>query len=108
MLVCLFSGLPPLVLRRVLEILTYLATNNSYVASLLFHFDFSLVPGSLNLKYHDTKNDKGKEKVVEEGDTSHPVGSEGDIPILHFVKLLNQPLFLRSIAHLEQVFYTKC
>ncbi|KAK1417994.1 hypothetical protein QVD17_27130 [Tagetes erecta] len=99
----LLDGLPPLVLRRVLEILTYLATNNSYVASLLFHFDSSLVPGSLNLKYHDTKNDKGKEKVVEEGDTSHPVGSEGDIPILHFVKLLNQPLFLRSIALLEQV-----
>ncbi|KAK9074252.1 hypothetical protein SSX86_006849 [Deinandra increscens subsp. villosa] len=98
----LLDGLPPLVLRRVLEILTYLATNNISVASLLFHFDSSLVPESLNLKYHDKKTDKGKEKVVE-GEISHPVGSESDIPILLFVKLLNQPLFLRSIAHLEQV-----
>ncbi|KAL8239183.1 hypothetical protein R6Q59_015750 [Mikania micrantha] len=98
----LLDGLPPLVMRRVLEILTYLATNNTYVASLLFHLDSSLVPESLNLKHHDKKNDKGKEKVVE-GEISHPIGSEGDIPILLFVKLLNQPLFLRSIAHLEQV-----
>ncbi|KAI3703086.1 hypothetical protein L6452_28841 [Arctium lappa] len=99
----LLDGLPPLVLRRVLEILTYLATNHSSVANLLFYFDSSLVPESLNLKYHDKKNCKGKEKVVEGADISHPVGLEGDIPILLFVKLLNQPLFLRSIAHLEQV-----
>ncbi|KAL8209796.1 hypothetical protein R6Q57_006528 [Mikania cordata] len=98
----LLDGLPPLVMRRVLEILTYLATNNTYVASLLFHLDSSLAPESLNLKHHDKKNDKGKEKVVE-GEISHPIGSEGDIPILLFVKLLNQPLFLCSIAHLEQV-----
>ncbi|CAH1444286.1 unnamed protein product [Lactuca virosa] len=96
----LLDGLPPLVLRRVLEILTYLATNHSSVANLLFYFDSSLVPDSLSLKYHDKKNDKGKEKVVEGGGGS---GSDGDIPILLFVKLLNQPLFLRSIAHLEQV-----
>ncbi|PWA88758.1 HECT domain-containing protein [Artemisia annua] len=99
----LLNGLPPLVLRRVLEILTYLATNHSSVANLLFYFDSSLVPESLNSNHHDKKNDKGKEKVVEGGEISHPVGSEGDIPILLFVKLLKQPLFLRSIAHLEQV-----
>lgn len=87
-----------------LEILTYLATNHSSVASLLFYFDSSLVPESVNLNWHDKKNDKGKEKVVEGGEISHPVGSECDIPILLFVKLLNQPLFLRSIANLEQVF----
>ncbi|KAJ0801926.1 putative HECT domain, ubiquitin interacting, UBA-like superfamily, armadillo-like helical [Helianthus annuus] len=96
----LLDGLPPLVLRRVLEILTYLATNHSSVANLLFYFDSSLVPESLNL---DKKDAKGKEKVVEGGEISLPVGSDGDIPILLFVKLLNQPLFLRSIAHLEQV-----
>ncbi|GJV31724.1 hypothetical protein Tco_1392124 [Tanacetum coccineum] len=99
----LLNGLPPLVLRRVLEILTYLATNHSSVANLLFYFDSSLVPESLNSSYHDKKNDKGKEKVIEGGEISQPVGSEGDIPILLFVKLLKQPLFLRSIAHLEQV-----
>ncbi|KAI3496711.1 hypothetical protein L1887_39084 [Cichorium endivia] len=99
----LLDGLPPLVLRRVLEILTYLATNHSSVANLLFYFDSSLVPESLNLKYHDKKNDKGKDKVVEGGEISQLAGSDGDIPILLFVKLLNQPLFLGSIAHLEQV-----
>ncbi|XP_076889696.1 E3 ubiquitin-protein ligase UPL1-like [Bidens hawaiensis] len=98
----LLDGLPPLVLRRVLEILTYLATNHSSVASLLFHFDSSLVPESINLIHHDKKADKGKEKIVE-GEKSHVVGSESDIPILLFIKLLNQPLFLHSIAHLEQV-----
>ncbi|GJU07136.1 E3 ubiquitin protein ligase UPL1-like protein [Tanacetum coccineum] len=70
----LLNGLPPLVLHQ-----------------------------SLNFNYHDKKNDKGKEKVIEGGEISQPVGSEGDIPILLFVKLLKQPLFLRSIAHLEQV-----
>ncbi|GJR71651.1 E3 ubiquitin protein ligase UPL1-like protein [Tanacetum coccineum] len=99
----LLNGLPPLVLHQVLEILTYLATNHSSVANLLFYFDSSLVPESLNFNYHDKKNDKGKEKVIEGGEISQPVGSEGDIPILLFVKLLKQPLFLRSIAHLEQV-----
>ena len=87
--------------------MTYLATNHSSVANLLFYFDSSLVPESLNSNYHDKKNDKGKEKVVEGGEISHPVGSEGDIPILLFVKLLKQPLFLRSIAHLEQVLYVR-
>lgn len=87
-----------------LEILTYLATNHSSVASLLFRFDSSLVPESINLIHHDKKADKGKEKVVE-GEKSHVVGSESDIPILSFIKLLNQPLFLHSIAHLEQVLF---
>nr|XP_043627768.1 E3 ubiquitin-protein ligase UPL1-like [Erigeron canadensis] len=99
----LLDGLPPLVLRRVLEILTYLATNHSSVANLLFYFDSSLIPETLNLKFLDKKNAKGKEKVVEGGEISQTVGSEDDIPLLLFVKLLNQPLFLRSIPHLEQV-----
>ncbi|GKG29963.1 hypothetical protein Tco_0419861, partial [Tanacetum coccineum] len=55
----------------------------------------------MNSSYHDKKNDKGKEKVINGGEISHPVGSEGDIPILLFVRLLKQPLFLRSTAHLE-------
>lgn len=101
----LLDGLPPLVSRRILEILTYLATNHSAVASILFYFGSSLVPESLHPKHLETKKDKGKEKIVEQGDLSNPVGisGEGDIPLLLFLKLLNQPLFLRSIAHLEQV-----
>lgn len=68
--------------------MTYLATNHSSVANLLFYFDSSLVPESLNSNYHDKKNDKAKEKVVEGGEISQPVGSEGDIPITIICKAL--------------------
>lgn len=56
------------------------------------------------MKCLGTKRDKGKEKIVV-GDSSNPLRSSNkmDIPLVLFLKLLNQPLFLRSIAHLEQV-----
>lgn len=100
----LFDGLPPLVLRRILEILTYLANNHSAVASLLFFFESSLIPESSSMTCSETKKCKGKEKMLE-GDQSNAVGCsvKGDIPLILFLKLLSQPLFLRSIAHLEQV-----
>ncbi|XP_009793112.1 E3 ubiquitin-protein ligase UPL1 [Nicotiana sylvestris] len=99
----LFDGLPPLVLRRILEILTYLATNHSAVASLLFYFELSIIPEWSDVKCSE-KRDKGKEKIVG-GDSLNPFGSshKGDVPLVLFLKLLNRPLFLRSIAHLEQV-----
>nr|XP_027062177.1 E3 ubiquitin-protein ligase UPL1 [Coffea arabica]XP_027064851.1 E3 ubiquitin-protein ligase UPL1-like isoform X2 [Coffea arabica] len=101
----LFDGLPPLVLRRILEILTYLANNHSAVASLLFFFDSSLVPEALNADTSETKKDKGKEKMLEGDNQSNSLGcsEKGDISLILFLKLLSQPLFLRSIAHLEQV-----
>ncbi|KAA8523540.1 hypothetical protein F0562_009963 [Nyssa sinensis] len=101
----LLDGLPPLVLRRILEILTYLATHHSAVADILFHFDPSLVPDPLNPKYSETMKDKGKEKIVEGGDLANPLvnSQQGDVPLILFLKLLSRPLFLRSIAHLEQV-----
>ncbi|KAE8704296.1 E3 ubiquitin-protein ligase UPL2 [Hibiscus syriacus] len=99
----LFDGLPRLVLRRVLEILTYLATNHSAVANMLFHYDSSILSEPLSPKTSKTKKDKGKEKIVH-GDASKPLwNSQGDIPLILFLKLLNRPLFLLSIAHLEQV-----
>lgn len=100
-----FAGLPPLVLRRILEILTYLANNHSAVASLLFFFDSSLVPESLSIKTSEAKKDKGKEKMLEGDDLPNSLAcsGKGDIPLILFLKLLRQPLFLRSIAHLEQV-----
>jgi hypothetical protein len=61
-----------------------LATNHSSVANLLFYFDSSLVQVSLNSNHHDKKNDKGKEKVVEAGEISQPVGSEAaSLPSQH-------------------------
>ncbi|KAL3503633.1 hypothetical protein ACH5RR_038082, partial [Cinchona calisaya] len=101
----LFDGLPPLVLRRILEILTYLANNHSAVASLLFFFGSSLVPESLIVDTLETKNDKGKQKMIAGDSQFYSLGcsERGDIPLILFLKLLSQPLFLRSIAHLEQV-----
>lgn len=96
-------GLPPLVFRRILEILTYLATNHSAVAKLLFHFDQSIIPdSSCPVKVH--MNEKGKEKVIEGRPSPNSSGAQtGDVPLVLFLKLLNRPLFLRSNAHLEQV-----
>ncbi|XP_057982343.1 E3 ubiquitin-protein ligase UPL1-like isoform X2 [Malania oleifera] len=100
----LLNGLPPLVLRRVLEILTYLATNHDSVANGLFYFDSSSVPESTP-RYSEMTKDKGKEKIVEEGASLKPLddSQKGDVPMILFLKLLNRPLFLRSIPHLEQV-----
>ncbi|KAK8313240.1 hypothetical protein V6Z12_D01G095700 [Gossypium hirsutum] len=98
-----FDGLPPLVLRRVLEILTYLATNHSAVSNMLFHYDPSILSEPLSPQNPETKKDKGKEKIID-GDASKPLGnSQGDIPLILFLKLLNRPLFLLSTTHLEQV-----
>ncbi|XVE96691.1 hypothetical protein REPUB_Repub02eG0244500 [Reevesia pubescens] len=100
----LFDGLPPLVLRRVLEILTYLATNHSAVANMLFYYDPSILSEPLSPENSETKKEKGKEKIMD-GDASKPLGSsqEADVSLILFLKLLNRPLFLRSTAHLEQV-----
>ncbi|CAL5213878.1 unnamed protein product [Lathyrus oleraceus] len=96
------AGLPPLVFRRILEILTYLATNHSAVAKMLFHYDQSIADSSNSSITH--MNGKGKEKVIEGGPSSKPSETHvGDVPLVLFLKLLNQPLFLRSTAHLEQV-----
>ncbi|XP_048323503.2 E3 ubiquitin-protein ligase UPL1 isoform X3 [Ziziphus jujuba] len=101
----LLDGLPPLVLHRVLEILTYLATSHTVVANMLFYFDYSNIPEALSSIDTGAKKDKGKE-IIEEGSfSSKPLGNtqDGDIPLILLLKLLNRPLFLRSTAHLEQV-----
>ncbi|KAG6793628.1 hypothetical protein POTOM_002843 [Populus tomentosa] len=99
----LLDGLPPLVLRRILEILTYLSTNHTSIANMLFYLDPSIVSEPLSPKYLETKMDKGKEKIDDRGDSLKPLGDADDIPLILFLKLLNRPLFLRSTAHLEQV-----
>lgn len=89
--------------RRILEILTYLATNHSAVAKMLFHFDQSIIPDSSRVdKVHTSE--KGKEKVIEGEPSLNPSGAQAaDVPLALFLKLLNRPLFLRSNPHLEQV-----
>ncbi|KAK9156355.1 hypothetical protein Sjap_003835 [Stephania japonica] len=92
----LLDGLPPLVLRRILEILTYLATSHSAVADTLFYFDSSLTSTTPNIERLEAAEEVGKNSLVSQA-------SQGDIPVVLFMKLLKQPLFLRSSAHLEQV-----
>ncbi|KAL8142163.1 hypothetical protein V2J09_015195 [Rumex salicifolius] len=94
------DGLPPLVLRRVLEALTYLATNHSAVATILFYSNPSPLYEISTEKHLQIRSTKGKEKVEEAGPISDP---QEDIPFVLFLKLLNRPLFLRSSVHLEQV-----
>ncbi|BFI34167.1 E3 ubiquitin-protein ligase HUWE1 [Marchantia polymorpha subsp. ruderalis] len=106
----LSDGVPPLVSRRVLEILTYLARSHSLVANLLLYLEpLSLSPSSTSessaAKVHDAKKEKGKAKVVD-GPAVHEEPEpkpKGEIPLILLLKLLNQPLYSRSSAHLEQV-----
>jgi E3 ubiquitin-protein ligase HUWE1 len=102
-LIVFFTGLPPLVLRRVLEILTYLATNHSSIANMLFYFDPSIVLEPPSPKYLETKIDKGKEKIGDGDNSLKPLGDTDNVPLILFLKLLNRPLFLHSTTHLEQV-----
>uniref|UniRef100_A0A2P2M8T8 HECT-type E3 ubiquitin transferase n=1 Tax=Rhizophora mucronata TaxID=61149 RepID=A0A2P2M8T8_RHIMU len=99
----LLDGVPPLVLRRILEILTYLATNHSSIANMLFYMDPSLVIESSSTKNLDTQMDEGEERVRQRVDLSKPLDDTTNVPLILFLKLLNRPLFLNSTAHLEQV-----
>ncbi|KAH7291322.1 hypothetical protein KP509_29G011900 [Ceratopteris richardii] len=92
------DGVPPLVSRRVLEILTYLAKHQSLVASLLLYFESKLEE---KVEPHADGNDKGKSKVDEEMIEASLDNSQ--IPLILLLKLLSQPLYSRSSAHLEQV-----
>jgi E3 ubiquitin-protein ligase HUWE1 len=97
------AGVPPLVSRRVLELLTFLARNHSLVTNLLLYFERSVSSPthSLQLSPPNAK-EKGKAKLVEEIAQSEPK-AKSEIPLILLLKLLNQPLYLRSSAHLEQV-----
>ncbi|KAH7660208.1 E3 ubiquitin-protein ligase HUWE1 protein [Dioscorea alata] len=98
------NGLPPLVSRRVLDILTYLASHHSSVADILFYFDSSLA-SEPSLVTHLESKEKGKEVILDAMDSSTALDTphKGDIPLIIFLKLLKRPLFLRSNSHLEKV-----
>ncbi|KAL3688671.1 hypothetical protein R1sor_014980 [Riccia sorocarpa] len=103
------DGVPPLVSRRVLEILTYLARSHSLVASLLLYLEPLSPSASASetspAKLPDAKKEKGKGKMIDgSGPPEEPVQKpRGEIPLILLLKLLNQPLYSRSSAHLEQV-----
>lgn len=86
--------------RRVLETLTYLARNHMYVAKILLQSRLSLpsLRGS-------TPSDKahGKAVVVSDDYIGSKQHEPESIAFALLLSLLNQPLYLRSVAHLEQV-----
>ncbi|PPS03519.1 hypothetical protein GOBAR_AA17153 [Gossypium barbadense] len=88
-----FDGVPPLVSRRVLETLTYLARNHPYVAKILLQFR---LPLPILQEQRNIDQTRGKALMNE-------VQLEGFSSIALLLSLLNQPLYLRSIAHLEQL-----
>ncbi|KAK8924004.1 E3 ubiquitin-protein ligase UPL1 [Platanthera zijinensis] len=93
------DGVPPLVSRRLLETLTFLARNHQYVAKLLLHYEVS----NCGVSEVDTSNQgRGKAVIMEEDKPKDMIG-KGDFSIVVLLKLLNQPLYMRSVAHLEQL-----
>ncbi|KAL0906611.1 hypothetical protein M5K25_025120 [Dendrobium thyrsiflorum] len=92
------DGVPPLVSRRVLETLTFLARNHQYVAKLLLHHEVS----GLGVSQVGTSN-QGRGKAIMEEDKPEGMIGKGDFSIVVLLRLLNQPLYMRSVAHLEQL-----
>ncbi|WJX63238.1 HECT-type E3 ubiquitin transferase [Trifolium repens] len=95
-----FDGVPPLLSRRVLETLTYLARNHLYVAKNLLQSRLSY-PEIREPK--NASDARGKAVMVVEDDVNIDESNGGYISIAMLLGLLNQPLYLRSIAHLEQL-----
>ncbi|XP_004501671.1 E3 ubiquitin-protein ligase UPL2-like isoform X2 [Cicer arietinum] len=95
-----FDGVPPLLSRRILETLTYLARNHPYVAKKLLelrlHHPASREPDNAEIM-------RGKAVMVVEDQVTIGENNEGYISIAMLLSLLKQPLYLRSIAHLEQL-----
>lgn len=95
------DGVPPLVSRRALETLTYLARNHPLVAKLLLEFKLPQII-IRESPYSDEK--RGKNVMVHDESMSEKQEcQEGQASLTLLLSLLNQSLYLRSIAHLEQL-----
>lgn len=87
--------------RRVLETLTYLARNHPYVANILLQFK---LPRPLQQESENLDKARGKAVMILEDDVAKGNSQqEGYFAVALLLSLLKQPLYLRSIAHLEQV-----
>ncbi|KAL0361730.1 UNVERIFIED_CONTAM: E3 ubiquitin-protein ligase UPL1 [Sesamum radiatum] len=96
-----FDGVPPLVSRRALETLTYLARNHPLVAKLLLELRLP----QLILKESPNSDDKRGKSVMllDEDMLENKNHLEGQASFTMLLSLLNQSLYFRSIAHLEQL-----
>lgn len=97
----LFTGVPPLVSRRILETMTYLARNHPYVAKILLQYRLPH-PSLQGPENHDQVRGKAV-MVIEDEIVDEKPHDEGYVSVALLLSLLKQPLYLRSIAHLEQV-----
>lgn len=86
--------------RRILETLTYLARNHPYVAKMLLQLRLHRPASIEDPDRADIA--RGKAVMVIE-DQVNKGENDGYISIAMLLSLLKQPLYLRSIAHLEQV-----
>lgn len=88
-----------MVSRRVLETLTYLAKNHPFVAKILLEFR---LPNQV--QHNQMSSDhRGKAIAVSQENELENKLSQGPVSLALLLSLLNHPLYLRSIAHLEQV-----
>lgn len=95
------DGVPPLVSRRVLETLTYLARNHPYVAKIFLELT---LPQKPHCEPANLDEVHGKALMVKKNTDTESVGpKEGFQAVALLLGLLNQPLYVRSIAHLEQL-----
>ncbi|CAN4122413.1 unnamed protein product [Withania somnifera] len=94
------DGIPPLLSRRVLETLTYLAKNHSLVAKTLLEFR---LPRPVKEDPIIPYQRRGKAVMVEAADGPDNHQLEGQVSLALLLGLLNHPLYLRSVAHLEQL-----
>lgn len=92
------DGVPPLVSRRVLETLTYLARNHPYVAKILLELR---LPQQFHSASENADKVRGKALMIVENKNSDMHEEYHSAALL--LGLLNQPLYLRSNAHLEQL-----
>ncbi|KAI4366524.1 hypothetical protein MLD38_022393 [Melastoma candidum] len=90
------DGIPPLVSRRVLETMTYLARNHPFVARILLQLRLSRQAVPKNV-------DHARGKIVANVGLNEDCHPDGYLPIELLLQLLNQPLYSRSVAHLEQL-----
>lgn len=96
-----FDGVPPLVSRRILETMTYLARNHPYVAKILLQYRLPHPPLQ---EPENLDQVRGKAvMVIEDEVVDKKLHQEGYLSVALLLSLLNQPLYLRSIAHLEQL-----
>ncbi|KAL9666925.1 hypothetical protein QQ045_001269 [Rhodiola kirilowii] len=97
------DGIPPLLSRRILEILTYLARNHPFVAKIMLNRMFPWASAE-ELEGADPRG--GKAIIIigndENLDKQRPIEY---VSIVLLFSLLNQPLYSRSVVHLEHLLH---